>query len=64
MTQAHIVLMFLAGFVGIMLWIIGLIALDFIHDDHHNREKRKDIAAPGQHDGYETHDAHHVGQRL
>src|SRR5262245_55627935 len=28
MTQTNIVLLFLYGFVGIMLWIIGVIALD------------------------------------
>ena len=37
MTQASMVLLFLAGFVGIMLWIIGLIARDGhrIHDNQH-----------------------------
>ena len=64
MTQANIVLVFLTGFVGIMLWIIGVIALDIYHDVHRTHDKRKKTAALEQHDGYEPHDAHHVTQRL
>ena len=41
MTQATIVLVFLTGLVGIMLWIIGVIALDILHDSHRTRDKRE-----------------------
>lgn len=64
MTQASIVLVFLMGFVGIMLWIIGIIALDILHDSQRTHDKRQKPAAPEQHDGYEPHHAHHGSQRL
>ena len=64
MTQATIVLVFLVGLVGIMLWIIGVIALNILHDGRRTHDKREITAAPEQHDGYEPHDAHHVSQRL
>ena len=66
MTQATIVLGFLVGLVGIMLWIIGVIALDILHDVHRAHDQRQKTAAPEEHeyDGYEPHDAHHVSQRL
>lgn len=64
MTSANIVLAFLAGLVGIMLWIIGVIALDILHDSQRIRNKRHGTAAPEPHDGYEQHDAHHATHRL
>ena len=64
MTQATIVLVFLTGLVGIMLWIIGVIALDILHDSHRTSDKRGKTAAPEQKNGYEPHDAHHVTQQL
>ena len=64
MTQATIVLVFLTGLVGIMLWIIGVIALDILHDSHRTRDKREKTASAEQQNGYEPHDAHHVTQRL
>ena len=45
MTQATMVLVFLTGFVGIMLWIIGVIALDIYHDVHRTHDKRQKTAA-------------------
>ena len=51
MTQANIVLLFLYGFAGIMLWIIGVIALDIFHDSQRISEK-----GPNQ--------AHHNSTRL
>jgi hypothetical protein len=64
MTSASIVLVLLVGLVGIMLWIIGVIALDIFRDGHRTHDKRQDSAAPEQHDGYEPPDAHHASQRL
>jgi len=64
MTQLHIVLVFLVGFVGIMLWIIGVIALDIYHDVHRTHENQQKDTAPEPHGGYEPYDAHHVSQRL
>ena len=64
MTSANIVLAFLAGLVGIMLWIIGVIALDILHDSQRIRDKRHRTAAQEPHDGYEPHDAHHATHRL
>lgn len=66
MTQATIVLGLLVGLVGIMLWIIGVIALDILHDVHRAHDQRQKTAAPEEHehDGYEPHDAHPGSQRL
>ena len=64
MTSATIVLAFLAGLVGIMLWIIGVIALDILHDSQRIRDKRHRTAAQEPHDGYEPHEAHHATHRL
>jgi len=63
MTQANIALVFLTGFVGIMLLIIGMVALDILRDGHRTHKRRK-TAELGQHDGYEPHHTHHVSQRL
>ena len=64
MTSATIVLAFLAGLVGIMLWIIGVIALDILHDSQRIRDKRHRTAAQEPHDGYEPPEAHHATHRL
>jgi preprotein translocase subunit SecG len=64
MTQATIVLAFLFGLVGIMLWIIGVIALDIFHDSQRNREKRQETAEPEQYVGYGPPQAHHSSHRL
>jgi hypothetical protein len=63
MTQATIALVFLVVLVGIMLWIIGVIALDILHDSRRTREKRQEPAAPEQHLGYGPHQAHHSSHR-
>ncbi|MGH7180832.1 MAG: hypothetical protein ACREJN_02510 [Nitrospiraceae bacterium] len=57
MTQANIALVFLTGFVGIMLLIIGVIALDIIRGVHRTDDKRHGIVEQKQHDEYR---AHHV----
>jgi hypothetical protein len=64
MTQATIVLLFLFGFVGIMLWIIGVIALDILHDSQRTRESGQETAEPDRHIGYGPHDAHCVSHHL
>jgi hypothetical protein len=64
MAQANLVLMFLAGFVGIMLWIIGVIALDILRDAHRTHDKRAQPDVPERNGRYEPHDVHHVSQRL
>lgn len=64
MTPANIVLVFLAGMVGIMLWIIGVIALDILHDSQRTRDKRHRTAALESNDGYEPHGAHHATHQL
>jgi len=60
MTSINMVLVFLTGFVGIMLWIIGVIALDILRDVHRTDNKRHGTAEPDQHDEYRAHQAHHV----
>jgi hypothetical protein len=64
MTLASMVLVLLVGLVGIMLWIIGVIALDILHNNHHTHDKRHTTAALEPHDGYEPPDADHVSHRL
>ena len=64
MTQGTIVLVFLTGFVGIMLWIIGVIALDILRNNHRTGNKQHTLTEPELHDGYEAHHTHHARQRL
>ena len=63
MTQATIVLVFLVVLVGIMLWIIGVIALDILLDSRRSREERQETHAPEQDLGYGPHQAHHSSHR-
>jgi hypothetical protein len=64
MTSASMVLVLLVGLVGIMLWIIGVIALDILRDGHRTHDNRHGTAGPEQDDGYDAPDAHHASHRL
>jgi hypothetical protein len=64
MTSASMVLVLLVGLVGIMLWIIGVIALDIFHDSQRTHDNRRRTAELEQHGGYNAPEAHHASHRL
>ena len=64
MTSASIVLVLLAGLVGIMLWIIGVIALDVLRDGHRTHDNRHGTTGSEQYDGYKAPGPHRASHRL